>query len=191
MSASQELVVRASTDLAQLAELEKILLGMQEPPEIVEDPVAQAREIIAQILSSETEEEVEAFGDAIGWRELCRRFVKHDGLPVQDGVPIELSDFRWRTSEYEDGSPVFFIVRGRRMDDGSNVTLTTGSSNILAQLVAWARIEQQEGRPVLRGRVVIATERDKETKSGYWPTWLETVQAPSAGEETAALPEAS
>lgn len=187
MTGSQELAkVSTSTDVAQLHDLEAILLGITEPPEAVEDPVAQAREIIAQILASETEADVEAFGQAIGWKELCRRYVRHDGLDASPGVPVELADFSWRVSEYEEGAPVYFIVRGTRLDDGSAVVLTTGSMNILAQLVAWARLAA-EGKGAFRGKKVVATEAEKATKGGYWPMWLESVgNGGGSGEEEAA-----
>lgn len=176
--------IKTSTDLAQVAELEEILLGLKEPPEIEEDPEEIAREIIAQILASETEAEVEAFGEATGWSGLCRRFVERTGKPIQDGVPVALDGyFRWRSSEYEEGAPVYYIVPATRLDNGEHIVLTTGSYNILAQLTAWARL-QAEGKMQLAGKIVLATERDKKTHRGYYPMWLVTPEAAKREFET-------
>lgn len=198
MTGSQEIaLVTSSQTPDQLVELEAILLGEIEPPTQEVDAAAASMEIVRQILGAQSEAEVEAFGTAIGWRELAERFVAHDGLKKQDGLPIELIDFAWRPSEYEDGAPVFFVVRGTAMGDheasgvvaGDAVILTTGSLNILAQLVAWDRLAR-EGKGKLRGRIVVAVETEKATAGGYWPMHLETPasvkQAIAAGKEGAA-----
>ena len=182
MTSSQEIALVASSQTPdQLAELEAILLGEIEPPTQETDSEAASLEIVRQILGAQTEAEVEAFGTAVGWRELATRYVAHDGLKKQDGLPVELIDFAWRASEYEQGAPVFFVVRATALGDhaeagivaGDQVILTTGSLNILAQLVAWDRLAR-EGKGRLRGRVVEAVETEKATKGGYWPMHLET-----------------
>lgn len=182
MANSQEIATIVSSQTPeQLVELEAILLGEIEPPTQETDAEAASMEIVRQILGAQTEAEVEAFGTAIGWRELATRFVAHDGLKKQDGLPVELIDFAWRPSEYEDGAPVFFVVRATALGDheatgvtvGDSLILTIGSLNILAQMVAWDRLAR-EGKGRLRGRVVVAVETEKATKGGYWPMHLET-----------------
>lgn len=152
--------VRGSSEIAQLDELERLLVS-GERTEVVEDPALMTRQVIEQLLAAESDEELFSSGQAIGWRNLL-------------GLPVELNGFRWRPSSFEEGSNVFFVVFGKRMDNGEPVVLTTGASGILAQLVNLAR----RGRLV--GAVVKMVEADKPTRSGYKPLRLELVQpAPS------------
>ncbi len=173
MEGSQAIAVRSSTDLAQLDELEAILLGEVEPPEVADDPTEISREIMAQLLAAESDEELEQMGTAIGWRELL-------------GVPVQLTGFRWRPSAFDGadsegakGPQVFFVIFGTRLDTGDRVTLTTGAGNVLAQLVNMAR------RQTLVGAIRSLKKADRPTARGYYPLWLETPesakQQPPAG----------
>lgn len=173
MATSQEVAVRSSANMAALAELEAILLDdSDQVVEVVEDPEDIQREILAQLLAAESDDELESFGEAIGWRTIARRYVEHDGLPIQPGVPVEVSGFSWRPSEYGTGPAVFFIVRGKRMDTGDRVVLTTGSANILAMLVNRAK------RGALPA-ILLATEGQEATKKNKtWPLWI--VRPPEA-----------
>lgn len=155
---AQEIAVRNSTDLAAISELEQILLGEAEVPPVVDDPGEISKEIIAQLLSAESDEELEQVGAAIGWRDL-------------PGVPVELHGFKWRPSSFEEGAPVFFVVSGTRLDTGEKVVLTTGSGNVLAQLANMAK------RGTLIGAVRMVELADKPTKSGFKPYWLRTPPA--------------
>lgn len=156
MSESTAIALRSSTDLAQIAELEEILLGNAEvPADVVEDPEVVAREIVARILAAESDAELEQFGGAIGWRDL-------------EGVPIRIKNFRWRPSTFEQGAPVFFVVQGFRLDTGEAVVLTTGSLNVLAQLANMAK------RGTLVDAVRCLVQSEKPTKAGYHPLWLVT-----------------
>lgn len=150
-----EIAIRKSSDLAALDELESILLGEKELPEIVDDPAEIQREIMAQLLSAESDAELEQVGAATGWRELA-------------GVPMELHGFRFRPSTYEEGAPVFFVVDATRLDTGERVVLTTGSGNILAQLTNMAR------RGTLTGAVRCLEIADTPTRQGFRPNWLRT-----------------
>jgi hypothetical protein len=152
---AQEIAVRKSTDVAQLDELERILLGDAELPDVVDDPAEISREIIAQLLAAESDEELEAVGQATGWREL-------------PGVPMELHGFRWRPSTYEEGAPIFFVVNATRLDTGERVVLTTGSGNVLGQLTNMAR------RGTLVGAIRALEIADQPTKQGFRPNWLRT-----------------
>lgn len=152
---TEEIAVRKSTDIAQVEELEKILLGQKEVPEVADDPAEIQREIIEQLLAATSDEELEQVGNAIGWRELA-------------GVPVEIEGFRWRPSSYEEGSPVFFVVTGTRLDTGERVALTTGSGNVLAQLANMAK------RGTLYHAVRMVEISDKATKGGFHPYWLRT-----------------
>lgn len=152
---TQEIAVRNHADVAALDDLEGILLGEKELPEIVDDPAEIQREIMAQLLAAESDEQLEQVGNATGWRELA-------------GVPMELHGFRWRPSSFEQGAAVFFVVDATRLDTGERVVLTTGSGNILAQLVNMAR------RGTLVGSVRALEVADKETRQGFRPNWLRT-----------------
>ncbi len=155
---TNDLAVRKSTDVAQLDELEKILLGDAELPDVVDDPAEISREIMAQLLAAESDEELEQVGTATGWRDLA-------------GVPMELHGFRWRPSAFEEGAPIFFVVSATRLDTGERVVLTTGSGNILAQLCNMAR------RNTLVGSIRALEIADKQTKQGFRPNWLRTPTA--------------
>lgn len=150
-----DIAVRKSTDLAALDELEKILLGEADVPEVVDDPAEIQKEIMAQLLGAESDEELEAVGKATGWREL-------------PGVPMELHGFRFRPSTYEEGAPIFFVVDATRLDTGQRLALTTGSGNILAQLTNMAR------RGTLVGAIRSLEIADTPTKQGFRPNWLRT-----------------
>lgn len=160
---TSEIAVRSSSDLAALDELDQILLTGELNVEVVEDPDQISRQIVAQLLAAESDEELEAFGDAIGWREFAVPKSR-----VAEGTPIEIRGFRWRPSSFEEGAPVFFVVAGIRLDTGDRVTLTTGSLNVLAQLSNMAR------RGTLVGAVRVMVEADKATQRGFKPLWLMT-----------------
>lgn len=155
MSKSTDIAVRSSSNMEAISELEQILLGEQEVPPVVDDPGEISKEIIAQLLAAESDEELEQVGAAIGWRDLA-------------GVPVELHSFKWRPSSFEEGAPVFFVVSATRLDTGEKVVLTTGSGNVLAQLANMAR------RGTLSGAVRMVEMSDKPTKQGFRPYWLRT-----------------
>jgi hypothetical protein len=171
-SGGQEIAVRKSTDLAQVEELEAILLGEKGVPEVADDPAEIQKEIMAQLLAATTDEELEQVGNAQGWRELV-------------GVPILIEGFRWRPSSYDEGSPVFFVVTGTRLDTGERVALTTGSGNVLAQLTNMAK------RGTLTGSIRMVEVADKQTKSGFLPYWLRTPPQPMLEEIKAKAAEAA
>lgn len=135
-----------------LDELQAILLDEMEPPEISTDPEAVTREILTQILSAETDEEMLIAGSATPWQDLL-------------GIPVEISKFHWRSSGYDKGAKVFFVVMATRLDTGESVVLTTGGQNVLAQLINLARRD----RFPWVGKLV---EAEKETANGFKPLWL-------------------
>lgn len=140
-----------------LDELQAILMDELEPPEVSTDPEAISREIMLQILSAETDEEMLAVGSATSWRDLL-------------GVPVELRAFHWRPSRYDQGAKVFFVVTGVRLDSGDNVILTTSGTNVLAQIINLARRDRFPSNWKL-------VEAEKETANGFKPLWLEPVKA--------------
>lgn len=164
--------VHSSTEVAALDQLDEILLTGELNVEIVDDPNEISRQIVAQLLAADSDEELENFGNATGWRELM-------------SVPMELHGFRWLPSTFEgQGSAVFFVVSATRMDTGERVTLTTGSMNVLAQLSNMAR------RQTLVGAVRELVEAS-ETRQGFKPLWLRTpdsIKQAQAAAKPAAAP---
>lgn len=167
MEASQALVrLRSSADLAQVTELEEILLSGQLPDaQVMTDPEEAQRQIIAQLLSAQTDDELENFGNAISWQDL-------------KGVPVEIHGFRWLPSQYEEGPAVFMVVSATKLDDGERVVLTTGGANIMAQLANMAK------RGTLVGAIRELTEGTK-TRQGYVPLWLRTPENVRAARDDA------
>jgi hypothetical protein len=154
LSQSQELAIRSSSDATSL-DLFDECLRTGKRVELLDDPETIQRQIIEQLLSAATDEDLEPV-EPIGWREL-------------EGVPIEVRNFQWRPSEFDEegSSSVFVVVFGTRLDNGDPVALTTGARNVLAQLSNLAR----RGRfPVIRS----IRESEKATKRGYHPLWLYT-----------------
>jgi hypothetical protein len=154
MSKSQELVVRSSSDLSSLDEFDDCLRTGKRV-ELLDDPETIQRGIIEQLLAAASDEDLEPV-EPVGWRDL-------------EGVPVEIRNFQWRPSEFDEegSSSVFVVVFGTRLDDGSAVALTTGARNVLAQLSNLAR---RNRLPIVRA--IRASE--KPTKRGYHPLWLYT-----------------
>jgi hypothetical protein len=158
-SASEELEVygAASTDIERLDDWAEILKGNKPVPEVEYDADTVQRQILDQILSAESEEELENFGSATGWQELM-------------GIPIEILGFEWRASTFKEasGPPTFVVVRGIRLDTGDHVVLTNGGSNVQAQLLVLAKLGK------IPGAIRVLKQSDKATKAGYYPLWLVT-----------------
>ena len=156
MEASQSLVrLRSSSDLVQLDELKEILLSGSLPDqEVMSDPAEAQRQIIAQLLDAQSDDDLENFGNAISWADM-------------KGVPIEIRGFRWLPSQFDEGPAVFMVVQGTRLDTGEPVVLTTGGANVMAQLANLAT------RGSLVGAIREMVEGSK-TRQGFTPLWLQT-----------------
>jgi len=164
-------------DVSSLDDLDEILRTGEVGVEVIDDPDSISRGIMNQLLAAGSDEELQDFGNATGWRELLE-------------VPMELHGFSWRVTEYAEGAPIYFIVSATRLDEGERVTLTTGSLNVLAQLSNMAR------RGTLVGGVWQLHEAEKATKAGFKPLWLvqpESVRAAAkeAAKEAAAVAESA
>lgn len=158
-----EVAVFRSGDLSSLDTLGGILTsGQQIEWDDTEDDGAEiARQIVAQILAADSNDEVLSLSDseATGWGDLL-------------GVPVELEGFSARPSTFEgEGPGIFMVVYGTRLDEGERVVLTTGSLNIMAQLVNMAK------RGELTGSIVAAKRSEKQTRRGFYPLWLVAAEA--------------
>lgn len=163
--------VRSSLDGVALIELAEIFRS-GERVEIVDDPDAISREIFEQILGADSDAALNQMGQATGWREL-------------EGVQILLGpSFRWRPSSYDEGAAVFLIVPADRINEDGTlepVVLTTGSRNVIAQLMNMA------SRNTIEGRIVSLERSEKASARGFFPLWLR-VHNPTPA-DTAAAPE--
>ena len=148
--------VSSSLDHASLNELATTMRS-NERVEIVDDPEQISREIFEQILGSKSDAELNQMGQATGWREL-------------EGVQVKLgADFRWRPSSYKEGAPVFLVVPAEKIGPEGELTpivLTTGSRNVIAQLMNLA------GRGTYQGRIVSLERAEKASSRGFYPLWL-------------------
>lgn len=150
------IAVQDSRDTLQLAVLAQTIRSNKRV-EVVDDPEQISREIFEQILGSQSNEELNQLGAATGWREL-------EGKRVKLG-----SSFKWRPSSYEEGAPIFLVVPAELVGpDGalSRVTLTTGSLNVIAQLMNMA------ARGTYEGTIVTLERSSKPSARGYHPLWL-------------------
>ena len=159
--------VRSSTDLASLQELAEIMRS-DERIEVVDDPEQISREIFEQILAGESDEALNQLGEATGWREL-------------EGQQVMLGDgFRWRPSSYKEGAPVFLVIPGSLIGpDGvlTPIVLTTGSRNVIAQLMNLA------ARDHFKGRIVRLEKAKKPSSRGYYALWLKIENPVSPDDE--------
>ena len=142
---------------ADVAELHAILMDELEPPEISSDPEAIQREIMEQIWNASSDEELMLVGQATPWQELL-------------GVPVEILNFVWRNSRYDQGAKVFFVCQANRLDTGERVVLTTSGKNVIMALCNIARRDAFPWKGILQ-------QAEKPTAQGFHPLWLVPVQA--------------
>ena len=161
MADTQALVVLSKGEKAQIEQIEKSLLTNEEFQGIAdEDPGEVSREIIAQLLEAGSDAELERV-EAVGWRD-------------ELGTPVEIRNVVARPSSFEEGHRLFMVVRGIDLRDGAQIVLTTGSGQVMAQLVNRAK------RGTLVGAKVKAVTTSKPTKQGFYPYWLTSVEGDGA-----------
>lgn len=78
---------------------------------------------------------------------------------------LVITDASRSPSEYEDGLGVFLVVQAHDEEEGTDITFTTGSVGVVAQIV---RAYANDDLP-LRAKIVPAKKR---TRRGYLPTHL-------------------
>ena len=167
MSDTQNLPIRramAATP-AVIEELEQALLSGQVPVDVSRDPEDVQREMIASLLAAESDEELERV-EAEGWGEYV-------------GVPFEILDFVWRPSSFDEGQPVFLVVRALNLVTGAPHVLTTGSAQVMATL---ANLAKRDSLPAIR-ELASATTKEK----GRTVYWLKTPDAVAEERRAAAL----
>lgn len=85
------------------------------------------------------------------------------------GERITVYDLHKLPSDFKDGLGVYLVVHAVRAETGEDVTVTTGSVSVVAQLVrAWA----MGALPI----TVIPRIADRPSRNGYYPQHLEIVR---------------
>lgn len=129
---STELVTYRSNDLASIPALKALMLDPTAAVVTIDDPEAITRQILADIFAAESVEELER-KPAEGWANYV-------------DVPVEIRSWVARPSQYEN-SKVFFVVRAVNMTDGEDLILTTGSVNVIGQII---KLTELGALPVIR-----------------------------------------
>ena len=113
-------------ELANSAAVEKALVEGVELP-MDENSDAAARAIVEQILAAP---DVEAI------------FSTFDARPIADylGKPLEVRGVKWNRSSFQEGPPVFAVVRGVDLETGEAFTGTCGGRSVMAALFAFGRM---------------------------------------------------
>jgi hypothetical protein len=116
-------------------------------------PDAAVADIIAQIMSSETIDDVLGDVTVQGWQSL-------------EDVPVTILDGKFNRSDYEAGMPYYALVSLRRLDTGAELIVSTGAQSVLAQLVRLIQLQE------IPCNVKLVKATKKPTESGYWPMRL-------------------
>lgn len=120
---------------------------------VMRDPEDAALAIVQRILASETPEDV----------------LNVQGTEDVDSVlgqTFVIQSLEWLKSAYEEGSPVFALIRLFLTRDGSERLITCGGRNVVAQLARLAQLDAIDGRPLKLLR------NERPTSNGYYPLWL-------------------
>jgi len=138
-----------STEVVQLDEVERALLDPTAKLSVMEqDSDAAAEAIVRSILEAA---DPLARVEAVGGRDLL-------------GVPLRVTSVEWRNSDLAgDGLGIFAVLHATQQD-GTEVAVTCGSRNVLAQLY---RVARDGVFPV-----DISFSESKPTAKGYTALWI-------------------
>jgi len=140
---------KKGTELVQLDEVERALLDPTARLSIVEeDSEGAATAIVRGILESS---DPLARVEAVGGRDLI-------------GVPLRVTDVEWRNSDLEGEGLGIFAVMHATQQDGTQVAVTCGGRNVLAQLY---RVARDGTFPV-----DVSFSESKPTAKGYKALWI-------------------
>ena len=140
-------------EAALRGDLSEIKVAIQDPREVQLD-------IIKRILESPDAEAVFQGQQARGGKEVL-------------GRPFTLRGVRWLKSSFDEGLPVFAILDASFLDDGEQLAVTTGSTNIMAQAYQLHRLGALPCD-------VIIEEADRDTAAGFRPQWLVKAESKAA-----------
>lgn len=122
-------------------------------PDQEESSEQAAIDIMAQVLSATSVDEVLSNLEAVGLRERLDR-------------PMTLMNLRFNRSDYEEGNPFYALLEVAYPGETERELLTTGAKKIVAQVF---RLAQLGAFPV----EVVARQSTRPTKAGYYPIRLE------------------
>lgn len=117
---------------------------------VMNDSDIAVAEIVAQVLSADSVDEVLADHQAVGMRDLMN-------------IPMTIHSAKPHQSSYEKGSPYFFYCDVTRLDTGERIGVTAGAQTVIAQIVRMYML----GAVPFDAMPVLATK--KPTVKGYWP----------------------
>lgn len=109
--------------------------------------------IVARILAATDTSKVLDMGEPMKAEEL-------------EQVALEVNGVRWMKSALEGGAGVYAVVDAVRLDQDEPVKITTGSVNVMAQLL---KLQTMGAFP----QKVKIVKAGRPTKSGYYPYWLQ------------------
>lgn len=121
-----------------------------------QDPDEAVESILAQILGSENLDDLDAPWNTTKVEELT-------------GHPLVVHSLKRMTSDFTDGLGVYLVVQAAVKNTGEEVTFTTGSVSIVAQLVK----AYVSGWMPLECKLVRA---ERPTADGYYPQHLELLR---------------
>lgn len=127
--------------------------ALEKRAEVVNEADLAVAEIIAQVLSAESVDEVLGDTEVIGLREILDE-------------PLTVFGWKAARSDFEEGAPWYAVMDVHRHKKNWRGPVTTGAQTILAQLV---RIGLLEEFPVT---LVARKATKKPTRNGYWPLKL-------------------
>lgn len=153
-----------STEIEQVSEatvVEKVSPAVREFAKMAtaipaQDPDAAVDNILATILGAGSLDDLDA-----PWRT--------DDLAQLMGHPLVLTDIKRMDSDFSDGLGVYLVVKGAVKNTGEDITFTTGSVSVVAQLVK----AYLAGWWPLECKVV---ESERPSKNGYKPHHIELLR---------------
>lgn len=139
--------------------------------EVIDPAVVERFAKMAMLIPSEDGSGIERIIDAIlsaeSWETLDDPW-DTTNVKTLEGKLLRINSLMRRPSSFKGGLGVFLVVHAINMDKGDKMVITTGSVNVVAQLVRAYAL----GVLPIFARWVVA---DRPTENGYYPHHLEIV----------------
>lgn len=123
----------------------------------VDDPAQIINQMLDRILQASSAEEI-----------LGQPEVEHAAEMIHK--PFKMTGVRWLRSAFTDGPAVYAIIDGVLLEDGEQVAITCGASNVMAMAY---RLDELGMIPC----DVVIRRSEKATTGGFYPMWLEPAPA--------------
>lgn len=154
-SAEVEVIGRNEIETVKAETLERFFASAMADSDM--DPATIQNDIMAQVLSSNTADEVLTNLEATGLREHLER-------------PFLLRGFRFNKGDFEEGNPFYALLDVVWEDTGEADIVSCGAKKIVAQVF---RLAQLGSLPI----TLVCLQSKKPTKAGFWPLRLERPSA--------------